>query len=340
MSAFLRACRSETADYTPIWLMRQAGRYQAKYRAIRDRLSFIEMCKTPEIATEVTLLPVRQFGVDAAIQFADILLILEPLAIGFEFTEEHGPRILAPVRSSREIDAISERIDVRASLGYLLESIRMVRKELPQQVPLIGFSGAPFTLASYVIEGGGSHDYISTKRLMFTDPGAFEVLMTKLTNAVIEYLNAQVDAGAQALQIFDSWVGCLSDRDYRVYVQPHMKRLFKALRPGVPVIHFGTGNPSLYRSMMQSGGDVIGVDWRVDLRVQWDLLGEVAMMGNLDPVSLLAPVDVVKQRAKELIDSLDARPGHIFNLGHGVFPQTDESSVKALVDFVHEYTAR
>lgn len=340
MSAFLRACRCEAADYTPIWLMRQAGRYQAKYRAIRDRLSFIEMCKTPEIATEVTLLPVRQFGVDAAIQFADILLILEPLSIGFEFTEERGPRILAPVRSSREIDAISERIDVRASLGYLLESIRMVRKELPQQIPLIGFSGAPFTLASYVIEGGGSHDYISTKKLMFTDPGAWEVLMTKLTNAVIEYLNAQVDAGAQALQIFDSWVGCLSDRDYRTYVQPHMKRLFKALRPGVPVIHFGTGNPSLYQSMMQSGGDVIGVDWRVDLRVQWDLLGEVAMMGNLDPVSLLAPVDVMKQRVKELVDSIDARPGHIFNLGHGVFPQTDESNVKALVDFVHEYTAR
>jgi uroporphyrinogen decarboxylase len=320
--------------------MRQAGRYQAKYRAIRDRLSFIEMCKTPEVATEVTLLPVSQFGVDAAIQFADILLILEPLAIGFEFTEKHGPRILKPVRSSRDIDAISDQIDARASLGFLLESIRMVRKELPQQVPLIGFAGAPFTLASYVIEGGGSHDYTATKSLMLTDPGAWAVLMTKLTKAVAEYLNAQVDAGAQVLQIFDSWVGCLSDRDYRAYVQPHMKRLFKALRPGVPVIHFGTGNPALYTSMMQTGGDVIGVDWRVDLRVQWDLLGEVAMMGNLDPVTLLAPVDVVRQRAKELIDSVGNRPGHIFNLGHGVFPQTDEANVKALVDFVHEYTSR
>ncbi len=340
MSAFLRACRCEPADCTPIWLMRQAGRYQAKYRAIRERLTFIEMCKTPEIATEVTLLPVSQFGVDAAIQFADILLILEPLAIGFEFTEKHGPRILRPVRSSRDIDAICEQIDVPASLGYLLESIRMVRKELPREVPLIGFAGAPFTLASYVIEGGGSHEYISTKKLMLTDSGAWQVLMTKLTNAVIEYLNAQVDAGAQALQIFDSWVGCLSVRDYRAYVQPYMKRLFNALRPGVPVIHFGTGNPALYPLMMQAGGDVIGVDWRVDLRVQWDRLGAVAIMGNLDPVTLLAPVDVVKQRAKELIDSVDGRPGHIFNLGHGVLPQTDEARVKALVDFVHEYTAR
>jgi uroporphyrinogen decarboxylase len=298
------------------------------------------MCKTPEIATEVTLLPVRQFGVDAAIQFADILLILEPLAIGFEFTEKHGPRILKPVRSNRDIDAISEQIDAQASLDFLLESIRLVRKELPQEVPLIGFAGAPFTLASYVIEGGGSHDYTFTKRLMLTDPEAWRILMTKLTNAVVEYLNAQVDAGVQVLQIFDSWVGCLSDRDYHTYVQPHMQRLFEALRPGVPVIHFGTGNPSLYQSMMRAGGDVIGVDWRVDLRVQWDQLGEVAIMGNLDPVTLLAPVEVVTRRAKELIDSVDQRPGHIFNLGHGVFPQTDEENVRALVDFVHEYTAR
>lgn len=340
MSTFLRACRREPTDFTPIWLMRQAGRYQTKYRAIRDRLSFIEMCKTPEIATEVTLLPVRQFGVDAAIQFADILLILEPLAIGFEFTETHGPKILKPVRSSRDIDAISEQIDAKTSLGFLLEAIRMVRNELPQEVPLIGFAGAPFTLASYVIEGGGSHDYAFTKRLMLTDPGAWQILMTKLTDAVVEYLNAQVDAGAQVLQIFDSWIGCLCDRDYQTFVQPHMKRLFEGLRPGVPVIHFGTGNPALYQPMMRAGGDVIGIDWRVDLRAQWDLLGEVAIMGNLDPVTLLAPVDVVKQRARELIDSLDKRPGHIFNLGHGVFPQTDEENVKALVDFVHEYSVR
>ncbi|MBN1654637.1 MAG: uroporphyrinogen decarboxylase [Deltaproteobacteria bacterium] len=340
MSAFLSACRREPTMYTPVWLMRQAGRYQAKYRDIRSKLSFIEMCKTPEISAEVTLLPVRQFGVDAAIQFADILLILEPLEIGFEFTEKQGPRILKPVRTAGEIDAIREPVDIRNAIGYLLESIRIVRAELSDRVPLIGFAGAPFTLASYLIEGGASQEYVNTKRLMFSDPTAWDVLMTKLTNAVVEYLNAQVDAGVQALQVFDSWVGCLSPADYRKYVRPHMNRLFRALNPSVPVIHFGTGNPALYPLMKQAGGDVIGIDWRADLELQWSALGEVAIMGNLDPSSLLAPIEEMKQRAKRVIDSAKSRPGHIFNLGHGVLPQTDESSVKLLVDFVHEYSSR
>jgi uroporphyrinogen decarboxylase len=340
MSAFLRACRREPTNYTPIWLMRQAGRYQAKYRAIRDKVSFIEMCKTPDIAAEVTLLPITQFNMDAAIVFADILLILEPLAIGLEFVDKSGPQILKPIRSNQDIDAINEHIDPKTTLRYLIDTITFVRAELPKGVPLIGFAGAPFTLASYIIEGGASRDYVNTKRLMFTDRSAWDVLMTKLTTAVIDYLNAQVEAGAQALQIFDSWVGCLNEKDYRNFVAPYMARLFMALNPKVPVIHFSTGNPALYLPMKEAGGDVIGIDWRVDLGEQWALLGNTAIMGNLDPAWLLAPIEDMKLRVKQVLDSAKSCHGHIFNLGHGVLPQTKEETVKALVDFVHEYTSR
>jgi len=340
MSEFLSACRREPTAFTPIWLMRQAGRYQPEYRALRERYGFVEMCKNSEVAAEVTLLPVSQLNVDAAIIFADILLILEPLGIGFRFTPDDGPRIDAPIRSAAAVDAVASEIDPEESLGYVLKAIQYTRSGLPARVPLIGFSGAPFTLASYVIEGGGSRDYMHTKALMFSDPGAWNALMDKLTAALVRYLNAQVKAGAQALQVFDSWVGCLNPSDYQTYVQPHMKRLFRELDRSVPVIHFGTGNPALYPLMKAAGGDVIGLDFRSDLGATWDVLGDTAVMGNLDPYSLLAPREELQRRAAKVLAGARGRAGHIFNLGHGIFPEAPVEQVRALVDFVHAESAR
>jgi uroporphyrinogen decarboxylase len=340
MSEFLRACRREPTAYTPIWIMRQAGRYQPEYRALREKLSFIEMCKRSDVATQVTLLPVEQLGVDAAILFADILLVLEPLGIGFEFTAGDGPQIGQPIRTAAAVDAVQPAIDAENSLGFVMQTVRQVRAALRGKVPLIGFAGAPFTLASYVIEGGGSREYLHTKQMMFGQTDAWHALMTKLTDAVVDYLRAQVQAGVQALQVFDSWVGALSPADYTTYVQPHMARLFRELAAPVPVIHFGTGNPALYPLMAQAGGDVIGVDFRVELGAQWRALGDVAIMGNLDPGSLLAPRDVLQQRAQHVLDQAGGRPGHVFNLGHGIFPTASVDQVKALVDYVHEASAR
>ncbi len=340
MSAFLQACRGEPTPYTPIWLMRQAGRYQPEYRAIRAKVSFVELCKRPDLAAEVTLLPVTQLGVDAAILFADILLVLEPLGIGFEFTKGDGPHIAKPVRTAADIERVAEQIDARASLAYVMETVRLVRAGLPAGVPLIGFAGAPFTLASYAIEGGGSRDYRHTKELMYRDEGAWNVLMGKLTGAVIDYLNAQVANGAQAIQVFDSWIGCLSPRDYGRYVQPHMRRLFAALDKSVPHIHFGTGTATLLAQQLAAGGDVIGLDWRVELGPTWDALGAKAVQGNLDPYVLLAPREELKRRASEVLESAHGRPGHIFNLGHGIFPEAEVDQVRALVDHVHEASRR
>lgn len=340
MSAFLDACRGKPTSYTPIWLMRQAGRYQPEYREIRSKVSFVELCKRSDLATEVTLLPVTQLGVDAAILFADILLILEPLGIGFEFTKNDGPHIAKPVRNRADIDAVSEQIDAKDSLGYVMETIRGVRRGLPTGVPLIGFSGAPFTLASYAIEGGGSKEYRYTKELMYTDEGAWNALMYKLTSAIIDYLNAQVAAGAQALQVFDSWIGALCPSDYVRYVKPHMKRLFAALDTSVPHIHFGTGTATLLSHQLEAGGDVIGLDWRMELGPTWQALGAKAVQGNLDPYSLLAPREELKRRASAILASAGNRPGHIFNLGHGVFPDASVDQVRALVDHVHEASQR
>jgi uroporphyrinogen decarboxylase len=340
MSEFLKACRREPTKFTPIWLMRQAGRYQPEYRALRERYGFVEMCKNSDVAAEVTLLAVQQLGVDAAIIFADILLILEPLGIGFEFTKDDGPRIERPIRNAVAIDAIASEIDAEESLGYVLRAIEKTRSGLPANVPLIGFCGAPFTLASYVIEGGGSRDYMHTKALMFGDPGAFAALMEKLTDALVRYLKAQVKAGAQALQVFDSWVGCLSPSDYQTFVQPHMRRLFRELGSAVPVIHFGTGNSALYPLMKGAGGDVIGLDFRCELGSTWDALGDVAVMGNLDPYSLLAPRRELQRRADHVLAGARERAGHIFNLGHGIFPEASVDQVRALVDHVHERSAR
>ncbi len=340
-SVFLKACRREPTPYTPIWLMRQAGRYQPEYRAIREKVSFIELCHRSELACEVTVKAVDQLGVDAAIIFADILLILEPLGIGFEFTKGDGPRISTPVRTTADVDRVSTEVDPNASLGYVMESIRLTRRELAGKVPLIGFSGAPFTLASYAIEGGGSRDYHHTKTLMYSDEGAWNTLLDRLARAIGAYLNAQIDAGAQAVQLFDSWAGCLSAADYIRYVQPHVRTVFEAIGDRVPAIHFGQGNPELYPALRDAGGHVISVDWRVPLGTAWERLGEgVGIQGNLDPVSILGPREVMLERAQAVLDEAGGRPGHIFNLGHGILQYSSVEQVQALVDFVHEASER
>lgn len=338
-SPFLRACRREPTDFTPIWLMRQAGRYQPEYRALREKLSFVELCKTPDLACQVTVQAVDQLGVDAAILFADILLILEPLGVGFEFKGD-GPHIEHTLRTAADIDRVADEIDPNDGLGYVMETVRLVRRELDGRVPLIGFSGAPFTLASYAIEGAGSRDYHNTKRLMYSDEGAWNALMEKLSRAVAAYLNAQIDAGAQAVQLFDSWAGALSVKDYVRYVQPHVRRVFEAVEGRVPTIHFGQGNTELYPSLRDAGGDVIGVDWRAPLGTLWDRLGDVAIQGNLDPTSILGPREVMFERAQDVLDEAGKRPGHIFNLGHGVLKYSSVDQVRALVDYVHESSAR
>lgn len=340
MSAFLRACRREPTDFTPIWLMRQAGRYQPEYRQIRAKVGFLELCKTPELAAEVTVRAVEQLGVDAAIVFADILLILEPLGVAFDFHQGDGPSITQPIRSTAQIDALSDEVRPTESLSYVLQTIRLVNAALAPKVPLIGFAGAPFTLASYVIEGGGSRNYYDTKQWMYRDEPAWNALMHKLTAATVAYLRAQIEAGAAAVQLFDSWVGCLSPSDYGRYVQPHMTALFQQLPSDVPLIHFGTGNPALYPRMKAAGGTVLGIDWRSDLGEVWDALGDdVALMGNLDPAALLAPLPTMRQQASAVLEQAAGRPGHIFNLGHGVMPQASVDQVRALVDHVHEESA-
>lgn len=341
---FLSACRREPVPFTPIWLMRQAGRYMPEYRAVRDKVSFLDLCKTPELAAEVTVGAVDVLGVDAAIIFADILLIVEPMGVGLEFSKGHGPVIQRPVRSAEAVRRLPEHIDVSAALGFVMDAIQRVRRELDARsprIPVIGFSGAPFTLASYVIDGHGTRTYLHTKRLMYRDPNAWHVLMTRLADAVASYLNAQIAAGAEAVQIFDSWVGCLSVDDYRDYVQPYSRRVIAALTPGVPVIHFGTGTTALLELMRDAGGDVIGLDWRVDLGNAWQRLGHgVAIQGNLDPMVLFADTAEIRRRAARILERAEGRPGHIFNLGHGVLVDTPVDHVRALVDIVHELSAR
>jgi len=336
-SRFLKACRREPTDYTPIWIMRQAGRFLREYRELRKRVPFVEMCKTPELAADVTLMAVERLGVDAAIIFSDILLILESMGVGLEYTKGDGPHLAVPLASEGDVNALRE-FDP-SSLSFVFEGLSISRRALDPGVALLGFAGAPFTVASYAIEGGGSGNYIKTKRLMYFDPEAWHLLMAKLSDATAAYLNAQIEAGADALQVFDSWVGTLSPADYDQYVKPHMKGLFDKLTPSVPVIHFGTGTASLLTRMREAGGDVIGLDWRVNLDEAWESLGhDVAVQGNLDPVALFAPQPVMKEHAKRVLDGASGRPGHIFNLGHGVLPRTPVDNVLALVDFVHEYS--
>ena len=338
--AFLKACRREPADYTPIWIMRQAGRYLPEYRKLRSKTSFLEMCKNPDLAAEVTLMPIDRLGVDAAILFADILLVVEPMGAGLEFSDGAGPRIAHPVRSGADVDRLGE-VDVEGSLGFVFEAARRVRAALAPGIPLIGFAGAPFTVASYMIEGGGSREYLHTKTLMYRDAGAWHSLMERITRVLIDYLNGQIAAGAQTIQLFDSWVGALGPDDYREFVQPHSKRVIEGLRPGVPLIHFGTGASALLELMRDAGGDVIGLDWRIGLDEGWHRLGgSVGVQGNLDPIVLYADPPEIRRRAKRVLDRAAGRPGHIFNLGHGIARTVPVDHAIALVDAVHELSRR
>jgi uroporphyrinogen decarboxylase len=332
----MRACRREPVPYTPIWLMRQAGRYMPEYRAVRAKTNFLELCKTPSLAAEVTVTAAERLGVDAAIIFADILLILEPMGVELEFAHGEGPVIHNPVRQASDVDRLRQLEDVSA-LDFVNEAIRQTRRALKPTIPLIGFCGAPFTLASYVTEGSGSKNYVHTKRLMYNDSGAWHAMMGTLAASLVKYLNAQIDAGAQAVQLFDSWVGALSPDDYREFVLPHTRAVIQNVKPGVPVIHFGTGTAALLELMREAGGDVIGLDWRVRLDEGWRRVGhDVAIMGNLDPVALFADRDVLLDQAKRVLDQAEGRAGHIFNLGHGILPETPVENVIALVEFVHE----
>jgi uroporphyrinogen decarboxylase len=320
--------------------MRQAGRYMREYREVRERTTFLELCKNPALAAEVTVTAVERLGVDAAIIFADILLILEPLGIELEFAKGEGPVIHNPVRRASDVDRLRE-LDNADELEFVYEAIRQTRSALKPDIPLIGFCGAPFTLASYMTEGGGSKNYVHTKRLMYDDAGAWHAMMALISRALVKYLNAQIAAGAQAVQLFDSWVGCLSPDDYREFVLPHTKSVIANVTKGVPVIHFGTGTATLLELMREAGGDVIGLDWRVRLDEGWRRIGhDVAVMGNLDPVVLFAKQDVLRAQAKKILEQAEGRPGHIFNLGHGILPETPVENVVALVEMVHELSHR
>lgn len=337
---FLAACRRVPVPYTPVWLMRQAGRFLPEYRAIRARLGFLELCRRPDVAAEVTLLPVERLGVDAAILFADILLVVEPLGVGLEFARGEGPVIRRPVRSAADVARLPE-VDPLEGVPFVFETVRRARAALGERVPLIGFAGAPFTVAAYLIEGGASRDYRRTRRFMLEEPAAWQALLERLARLTARYLNGQIAAGAQAVQLFDSWVGCLGPDDYRTAVLPHTRAVIQALRPGVPVIHFSTGTAGYLEALREAGGDVIGLDWRVDLDAAWARLGpEVAVQGNLDPVVLLGPLGELRRRVEAVLARAGGRPGHVFNLGHGVLPETPVDHVRALVDLVHELSAR
>ena len=335
---FLRACRREPVDVTPVWFMRQAGRYMAEYRAIREKHSLLEICYQPELAAEVTLQPVRALGVDAAILFADILLPVIPLGLGLEFAKGEGPVIGKPVRTLGDLAALRP-VDPEADLGYVLEAIRILRREL-KGIPLIGFCGAPFTVASYMIEGGSSREFLQTKTMMYSAPEVWRALMDKLSGVLADYLVAQIRAGAQAVQVFDSWVGSLSPQDYETFVLPYSQRVLAAAKAeNVPVIHFGTNTTTLLPLMKRAGGDVIGLDWRLPLDDGWALLGrDIAVQGNLDPALLFAPLSEIKKRVQDILRRADGRPGHIFNLGHGILQHTPVQNVKAVVEMVHEFS--
>jgi uroporphyrinogen decarboxylase len=337
---FLAACRREQVAYTPVWLMRQAGRYLPEYRRVRDRFSFIDLCKDSDAAAQVTVDTVRRLGVDAAIIFADILLPLMPMGAGLRYEKGDGPRIERVIRTMQDVEQLHP-VSVEESLGFVAQTVRLVRRELEGQVPVIGFAGAPFTVASYAIEGGGSRNYVHTKSLMYRDPQTWHRFMDVVAGITVQYLNMQIDAGAHAVQLFDSWVGCLSPQDYREYVQPHSRKVISGIKKGVPVIHFGTMTGSLLQDMRDAGGDVIGLDWRVELDKAWDGLGrQVAVQGNMDPVLLFGTVTDVQSAVRDILRRADGRNGHIFNLGHGILPETPVDNVLALVDAVHEYSRR
>jgi uroporphyrinogen decarboxylase len=338
---FLAACYHNQPDATPIWFMRQAGRCLAQYRELRKRYDILTMAKTPELCAQVTLMPVEQFGVDAAVLYADIMLPLEGMGISLEIQPEIGPIIHNPVRTMRDVEAL-RIIDAEESTPYVMEAIRLVCKELEGKQAVIGFSGAPFTLACYMIEGRPSRDYALAKTLMYGQPEVWNALMNKLTEVVSRYLVAQIKAGVDVVQLFDSWVGALGPSAYERFVQPYTRRIFETIeRTGIPSIHFGTGTASLLKAMADAGGNIISVDWRVDLDEAWNCIGHYrGIQGNLDPTLLLTTWDVVEQGTYDVLRRANNRPGHIFNLGHGVLADTNPDMLRRLVDSVHEITAR
>jgi uroporphyrinogen decarboxylase len=339
-SRFLKACRREPVDVTPVWFMRQAGRYMAEYRAIRQRHSLLDICRSPDLATEVTLQPVRRIDVDAAILFSDLLLPLEPMGLPFDFVKGEGPQIERPIDNDADIDAL-RTFEPREALAHVLTAIRQIQSELAGRVPLIGFAGAPFTLASYAIEGGHSSNFAKTKALMYGHPDAWHRLCEKFATVVSGYLVAQIEAGVNAVQVFDSWVGTLSAADYREFVQPHSRRIFETVGTRVPTIHFGTGTATILEDLRDAGGDVIGVDWRIPLDDAWTRIGhDHAVQGNLDPTLLLGPEARMFRAVDDILARVGRRPGHIFNLGHGILPSTPVEHVQMLAQYVHSASRR
>jgi uroporphyrinogen decarboxylase len=337
---FLRACRLEPVDATPVWFMRQAGRYLPQYRALRERYSLLDLCAQPELAVQVTLQPIDAIEVDAAILFSDLLLPFTPMGLRFDFVKGEGPSVENPIRSAADAGRLT-RFEPRESLGHVLETIRLLRRELAGRVPLIGFGGAPFTLAAYAIEGGPSRDYLRTKTFMYAEPQAWHRLCAFFADVMTEYLRAQVEAGAQALQIFDSWAGALGRADYREFAMPHTKRIFDGVADtGVPLIHFGVGTTAILADLADAGGHVVGVDWRQGLDEAWRTLGhDRGIQGNLDPALLFAPRERLLAAADDILKRASGRPGHIFNLGHGVLPGTPVENVQALAGYVHRRTS-
>jgi uroporphyrinogen decarboxylase len=336
---FLQACRGEPTDYTPIWLNRQAGRYMAEYHQVKGTTPSLEFFKNPELAAQATLDAQRILNVDAAILFADLLPILEPMGLSLDYKAGEGPVFANPVRTSRDVDALITAPAAEAT-PYIAETVRNVLSGLPPQIALIGFAGAPFTLASYAIEGKGSRNYVFVKKLMYEAPAVWNSLMTKLVAQVTSYLQLQIAAGVEAVQLFDTWVGCLSVADFRHYVLPHIRTLIDNLRGTVPVIYFGTGNGHLLADVCEAGPDVLALDWRVPLDATWHATGVKSVQGNLDPIVLCADRATVAAQAGAVLAQAAGRPGHIFNLGHGIIPETPVDNVKYLVDFVHETSAR
>lgn len=335
-SAFMKAVRRQKQNTTPVWLMRQAGRFMPEYRAIREKVGFMELCRNSQLAAEVTVMAQDLLKVDAAIIFSDILLPLESMGAGLEYAKGDGPRINKPVRQTDDVDGL-RTFNVEEELSFVYEAVRIARQSLPEDIPLIGFAGAPFTLASYLIEGGSSRNFERTKAFMYEERGAWDKLMARLSSITADHLNAQIKAGAQVVQIFDSWVGCLGQDDYTEYVLPHTARTISGISAGTPTIHFGTGTAALLELMQQAGGDVIGVDWRIELSDAWERLGHTCgVQGNLDPAVLFASPPEIRRRVERILAHAGGRPGHIFNLGHGVLPGTPYDNVKYLVETVHE----
>ena len=346
---FLRAARCEQTESTPVWMMRQAGRYMPEYRAIREKHGFLEMCRTPELAVAVSMQPVDIVGVDAAIMFSDILVGFPGMGLDLEFAKGEGPVIHNPVRTAADVAklGVADPID---DTGFVMETIKILRRELENKVPLIGFAGAPFTLASYAIEGHGTRDYENCKALMWSDPEAWDSLLTKFADTTIAYLKAQIDAGVQAVQLFDSWVGYVAPRDYERSVLKHTKRVIDAVKAhgdkvapdgGVPVIHFPNGATSMLDLAQQAGGDVIGVDWRLDMKkVVEQIDPKFGIQGNIDPVALFAPDDVLEEMVVEIVEAFGTRPGHIFNLGHGIHKTSDPEQARKMIAYVHQHSAR